>query len=159
VSFRFRYAKSWIDSRLMSSVIFYTQITSWGFVSLLHGLAINIIFLQIIDLYILYLKRVTSCVIVHAQTNKCTIAKLFSYTVLFITPTCFGHSCDHIRGVPQQKSHKIHNKIFQDSVKYAFYVIFIVLQGFILWNTAGVRRFCLRKFCVYLLFTALCYYN
>ena len=103
VSFRFRYAKSWIDSRLMSSVVFYTQITLWGYVSLLRGLAINIIFLQIIGLYILYLKRVTSCVIVHAQTNKCTIAKLFSYTVLFITPTCFGHSCDHIQGVPQHK--------------------------------------------------------
>ena len=26
-----------------------------------------------------------------AEINKCTLAKMFSYTVLFITPTCFGH--------------------------------------------------------------------
>jgi hypothetical protein len=33
------------------------------------------------------------------ETNKCTLAKIFNYTVLFITPTCFGHSCDHLQGV------------------------------------------------------------
>jgi hypothetical protein len=38
-----------------------------------------------------------SCFLV--QTNKSTIAKMFTCTVLFITPTCFGHSCNHLQGV------------------------------------------------------------
>jgi hypothetical protein len=31
------------------------------------------------------------------DTNKYTNAKMFSCSLLFITPTCFGHSCDIFR--------------------------------------------------------------
>ena len=33
------------------------------------------------------------------QNNKCTISKMFNYTVLFTTQTCFDLSCDHLYGV------------------------------------------------------------
>jgi hypothetical protein len=33
------------------------------------------------------------------ETNQRIITKMFSYTVLFITPTYFGPSCDHLQGV------------------------------------------------------------
>jgi hypothetical protein len=39
--------------------------------------------------------------LIFLQTNKCTLAKMFRYTVLFITLTCFSHFCDHIQGVVQ----------------------------------------------------------
>jgi hypothetical protein len=35
------------------------------------------------------------------ETNKCALAKMFNCTVLCITPTCFGHSCDHLQVVIQ----------------------------------------------------------
>jgi hypothetical protein len=35
------------------------------------------------------------------ETKKCTLAKLFNYAILFNTPTSFGHSCDHLKGVVQ----------------------------------------------------------
>jgi hypothetical protein len=35
------------------------------------------------------------------EPDKCTNTKTFSYTVLFITPTFFSHSCDHLQGVVQ----------------------------------------------------------
>ena len=46
----------------------------------------------------------TSCIkanLFFVQTNKCTLAKIFSCIFLLITPTCFDHSCDHLQGVVQ----------------------------------------------------------
>jgi hypothetical protein len=37
----------------------------------------------------------------HTETSKFTLAKMLSYTVLFIALTSFGHSCDHLQGVVQ----------------------------------------------------------
>ena len=33
------------------------------------------------------------------EDKRGALAKLFSYTVLFIAPTCFGHSFDHLQDV------------------------------------------------------------
>jgi hypothetical protein len=62
----------------------------------------------------------TSCFLTVA--NKCTLAKMFSYTVLFITSTCLGSLFDHLQGVVQSgyKQYfsdytKCFRKMFQDS--------------------------------------------
>jgi hypothetical protein len=47
-----------------------------------------------------------------AETNNCTIMT-FSCTVLFITSTCFGHSCDHLQGVVQSE----YKQYFSDYIK------------------------------------------
>jgi hypothetical protein len=39
--------------------------------------------------------------LIFLETNKCTVVKMFSYTVLFFTLRCFSHSCDHLQGVVQ----------------------------------------------------------
>ena len=46
--------------------------------------------------------RAFKCTYFLAETNRCTLAKMFNCTLLFITPTCFGHSCDHLQVVAQQ---------------------------------------------------------
>jgi hypothetical protein len=55
---------------------------------------------------------------------------MFSHTVLSITPTCFGHSCDHLRGVVQCQAilHTVH--VLTKCVK-RFYNI---LQYGVHWN-------------------------
>ena len=45
---------------------------------------------------------------------------MFSYTVLFITPTCFGHSCDHLQGVVQ-KEYKQYVSDYIKCVRKIFY--------------------------------------
>jgi hypothetical protein len=37
------------------------------------------------------------------EINKCTLANVFCCTILLITLTCFGHSCDHLQRVVQQE--------------------------------------------------------
>jgi hypothetical protein len=56
------------------------------------------------------------------QTDKCTLVKLFSYTrLLLLAPTCFGHSCDHLQGVPQYK----YQQYNRNHIKFSKILLFI----------------------------------
>ena len=84
--------------------------------------------------------------------------ELFSYIcLLLLAPTCFGHFCDHLQGVPQYKYQKYNKNHMKCIVKfskilsngefyYVFYVISLVLLVYILWNTlkmvTGVTETC-----------------
>jgi hypothetical protein len=54
------------------------------------------------------------------KPTKCTRIKLFNYTsYLFIIPTNFGHSCDHLEGVIQSKYQKYNINYIKYVIKFS----------------------------------------
>ena len=69
----------------------YKQVSNWNAVTVV----VVVVVVEIV---------VVAVVVVSYTNQQMNTYKLFSYTcLLFLAPTYFGHSCDHIQGFPQYK--------------------------------------------------------